>query len=334
MLNGFLKSTSIIIEHSQSTVSFPSMYKLGNTYGAHINYLPSFLQTSLETMLRMPIGRPAYIRHLIRWSPLSRSYTKRPFAHTHPKVVIQDLVGITLVVFITNATSKTLVLNEANILSRAQFLFSRANINTNYKSIYMLPWHIRTELTVKHSRNIKLNNIRIFCSGSESAINGFSTSTSTNSNDIGFSSWRTNSLGVESSMYMLEHPGKTHFTGCFELLVSGKDQSNISSIELALTTAESLRKRKRKGMYVELIGKETHWLTLQDRFIVSGLALEYGQAGFIAFNNKVFNYILSNGKDKDVPLVLAKVLKAQKLYGSPDINTILCSSSLNVNLSW
>ncbi|WP_186787046.1 aconitase family protein [Candidatus Tremblaya phenacola] len=287
-------------------------------------------------MLRLTIGRTADISHLIRWGPLSRRYTKNPFVHS--KVFIQDLSGITLAAFITNATSKAKLLNEANILSRAQPLFSRAKPSSNYKEVYLLPWHIRPVFTAIHSRIKKLNNIRIFCSGSESGVNGCSTSTSTNSNDIGFSSWRTNSLGSESSMYMHMHmlaqPSKTHITGYFGLVLAGKEQSNISSVELVLTAAESLRKSSPPGKNVELIGKESHWLTLQDRFIVSGLSLVYGQTGFIAFNNKVFNYILSNGKDKDEPLALAKILKAQKLFGSPERNTILCSNSLNVTLSW
>ncbi|KAH0998345.1 aconitase family protein [Candidatus Tremblaya phenacola] len=338
MYNGFLKSTTIIIEHNHSTFCFPSMYKLGKTYGTLINFLPSFLQVSLVSILTLSIGKSLnnkHISHLIRWFPLSRKYTKIPFVHS--KVTIQDLSGVPLSAFITNATTKVKQLNEVNILSRSHSLYSSSNPKTNHKSVSILSWNIRPEHTTKHSRNKKLNNIQLLCSDSEIGSNGCST----NNNGIGFSSWRTNSLGSEASMFMLEQPtnqltnSNPHFTGYVGMELVGKTQSNSSSVELALTIAESLRKANPSGNIVELIGKESHWLTLQDRFIASGLVLEYGTLfGVFAFNNKAFNYILNAGKDKDEPLALAKILKAQRLFGVPERNGILCSNPLTVNLSW
>lgn len=149
-------------------------------------------------------------------------------------------------------------------------------------------------------------------------------------NALGIVGWGVG--GIEASSAMLGEPIQLPIPDVIGCRLTGRLKAGVSSMDLALTVTERLRKKGVVGKVVEFFGPGMQTLPVTDRATIANMAPEYGATmGFFPINAGTLAYLRATGRDEASVALVEAYAKAQGLWAEDD-SGIAYTDELNIDL--
>lgn len=345
---------------------FVSLAALEDAGFGSVRRLPVCLRIVLESLARNCDGRRVtaeHVRSLAAWRPAGAREQELPFVVS--RVLLQDLSGLPVLndlAAMREAASRRgqdpsrirpqvpvdLVVDHAvsvDVHGRADALVRniRLEYERNSERLRLLKWAQQAFDNLRvvppgngivHQVNLeRLSRGAALTDGlwSPETLVGTDSHT-TMINGMGVLGWGVG--GLEAFAALLGEPVSLLTPDVIGVHLTGALRPGVTATDLVLTVTRRLRDAGVVDKFVEYFGEGARGLSLADRATLANMAPDYGATcGFFAADDRTLSYLLSTGRDPQWIDSLARYLRVQGLFGTPEAGDCLYTDEIHIDLS-
>lgn len=150
-------------------------------------------------------------------------------------------------------------------------------------------------------------------------------------NGLGIVGWGVG--GIEAEAAMLGQPVYILTPEVLGVHLKGELQEGVTATDLVLTVTQRLRAAAVVDKFVEFFGEGVAALSLPDRATLSNMCPEYGATiGFFPPDAETMRYLRLTGRDEAQVHLVEAYLKAQGIFGIPQMGEVEYSDVLEIDL--